>query len=89
METPLPHGRSFPTQPEPQPKALRQVLEPILRCKGKENVFFLTSGALLPSFLSPSVAAKLLLVPQVPDERAEPCQPPALPACRELGAELA
>lgn len=83
------HVEKLPEASERQRKGLLQVLECISRHKGKEFFFFLTSGALLPSFLSLNIATRLFLVPQLPDERAEPCEPLALPACRELGAELA
>lgn len=73
----------LPEASEPQLKGSLQVLECTLRGKEKGWVFFLNPS---PSFLSLNITAKLGLVPELPDERAEPCEPPA---CRELGAELA
>lgn len=84
------HVEKLPEASEPQPKGLIQVLERILRHKGKEMLWvFLISGALLPSFLSLNTAAKLVLVPQLPDERTEPCKLPVLGAWHRAHRELA
>lgn len=83
------HVEKLAEASKPQPKGLIQVLECILRHKGKEKLWgFVISGALLPSFLSLNTAAKLVLVPQLPDEHTEPCKLPVSGAWHRAYREL-